>query len=100
MSKKKLVKYVVSGRLSRVKRLLREEKRKLIGKNPALEDGDAWMDEILVPTYHSGRETYLLHLAATIGDERVLRYWVAPSFMSSALLVSSLFVEDYCVCQI
>ena len=75
MSTRKLVKRVTSGRVSRVKRYLSDEKNRLIDENPALAKNDAWMDEILVRSrsHCYGDETFLLHLTASIGDERVLR---------------------------
>ena len=75
MSARKLVKYVTSGRVSRLKRFLADEKRRLCSENPALAEEDAWMDEIKVKSrkHCFGDETYLLHLAASIGEERALR---------------------------
>ena len=75
MTTRKLVKYVTSGRVSRVKRFLREEKRRLVEEDPSLAEDDAWMDEIQVRSrdHCYGDKTYLLHLTAAIGDERVLR---------------------------
>ena len=75
MSSRKVVKYVTSGRVSRLKRFLADEKRRLCSENPALAAKDAWMDEIKVKSrkHCFGDETYLLHLAASIGDERALR---------------------------
>ena len=75
MSTRKLVRHVTKGRLSRVKRFLRDEKRRLVDENPAAAEDDAWMDEIKVKSrkHCFGDKTYLLHLTASIGDERVLR---------------------------
>jgi len=82
MTTRKLVKSVVSGRVSRVKRILREEKRRLVEEDASLAHDDAWMDEVRVRSrdHCYGDKTYLLHLAAAIGDERVLRFLLKSGF--------------------
>jgi len=82
LTTKKLVKYVEKGRLSRIKRYLRDKKSEIISEHPQLKRDDAWMDVIRVKSrkHCYGDETTLLHLAASIGDERVLRYLLKMGF--------------------
>lgn len=65
-----------------MKKWLKDKKRELIEEEPDLKLDDAWMDVVRVRSkrHCHGDDTWLLHLTASIGDERVLRHLLKTGF--------------------